>query len=134
MTVDSMSVEEGELYLVVEGMISSGGIQRHSEFVETTFVDLQNNASDTIKGVTVAMEKISEQIAGYGASQNRLSFSVSNLMTVAEQTESARSRIEDADFAAESARLAKAQVLQQSGAAMLAQANASSQLTLSLIR
>ena len=55
-------------------------------------------------------------------------------MTVAEQTESARSRIEDADFAAESARLAKAQVLQQSGAAMLAQANASSQLTLSLIR
>ncbi|MDC0214389.1 flagellin, partial [Gammaproteobacteria bacterium] len=134
MIVDSMSVEEGELYLVVEGMISSGGIQRHSEFVETTFVDLQNNASDTIKGVTVAMEKISEQIAGYGASQNRLSFSVSNLMTVAEQTESARSRIEDADFAAESARLAKAQVLQQSGAAMLAQANASSQLTLSLIR
>ena len=49
-------------------------------------------------------------------------------------TTSARSRIEDADFAAESARLAKAQVLQQTGTAMLAQANAQPQLALSLIR
>ena len=55
-------------------------------------------------------------------------------MNVAEYTTAARSRIEDADFAAESARLAKAQVLQQSGTAMLAQANASSQLAISLIR
>ena len=50
-------------------------------------------------------------------------------MNVAEFTTAARSRIEDADFAAESARLAKARVLQQTGTAMLAQANASSQLS-----
>ena len=55
-------------------------------------------------------------------------------MNVAEFTTAARSRIEDADFAAESARLAKAQVLQQTGTAMLAQANAQPQLALSLIR
>jgi flagellin len=55
-------------------------------------------------------------------------------MNVAEYTASARSRIEDADFAAESAKLAKAQVLQQTGTAMLAQANASSQLAVQLIR
>ena len=66
--------------------------------------------------------------------QNRLEYTVSNLMNVAEFTTAARSRIEDADFAAESARLAKAQVLQQTGTAMLAQANSSSQLVLSLIR
>ena len=72
--------------------------------------------------------------AGYGALQNRLEYTVSNLLNVAEYTTAARSRIEDADFAAESARLAKAQVLQQSGTAMLAQANASSQLALSLFR
>ena len=55
-------------------------------------------------------------------------------MNVAEFATSARSRIEDADFAAESARLAKAQVLQQTGTAMLAQANAQPQMILSLIR
>ena len=55
-------------------------------------------------------------------------------MNVAQFTTSARSRIEDADFAAESARLAKTQVLQQTGASMLAQANAQPQLALSLIR
>jgi flagellin len=55
-------------------------------------------------------------------------------MNVAEYTTGARSRIEDADFAAESARLAKAQVLQQTGTAMLAQANAASQLAIQLIR
>ena len=71
--------------------------------------------------------------SGYRSS-NRLEYTVSNLMNVAEFTTSARSRIEDADFAAESARLAKAQVLQQTGTAMLAQANASSQLAIQLIR
>jgi flagellin len=54
-------------------------------------------------------------------------------MNVAEFTTSARSQIEDADFASESARLAKAQVLQQTGTAMLAQANASPALVLSPI-
>jgi flagellin len=72
--------------------------------------------------------------ANYGAVSNRLEYTVSNLMNVAEYTASARSRIEDADFAAESAKLAKAQVLQQTGTAMLAQANASSQLAVQLIR
>ncbi len=55
-------------------------------------------------------------------------------MAVSEFTTAARSRIEDADFAAESARLAKEQVLQQTGVAMLSQANASSQLAISLIK
>jgi len=81
-----------------------------------------------------AIEQIAGQRATLGALQNRLEYTVSNLMNVAEFTTSARSRIEDADFAAESARLAKAQVLQQTGTAMLAQANAQPQLALSLIR
>ena len=59
---------------------------------------------------------------------------VSNLTNAAEFTTSARSRMEGADITAESARLAKAQVLQQTGTAMLAQANAQPQLALSLIR
>jgi len=91
------------------------------------------DASDSLAAISDAIEQVAENRATYGALQNRLEYTVSNLMNVAEFTTSARSRIEDADFAAESARLAKAQVLQQTGTAMLAQANAAPQLALQLI-
>ena len=91
-------------------------------------------ASDALSTITAAIEQVASDRASYGALQNRLEYTVSNLMNVAEFTTSARSRIEDADFAAESARLAKAQVLQQTGTAMLAQANQAPQLVLQLIR
>jgi flagellin len=92
------------------------------------------DAANSLTKITSAIESVASNRAGYGALSNRLEYTVSNLMNVAEFTTSARSRIEDADFAAESARLAKAQVLQQTGTAMLAQANASSQLAIQLIR
>jgi flagellin len=92
------------------------------------------DAAHSLSKITTAIEQVASNRAGYGALSNRLEYTVSNLMNVAEFTTAARSRIEDADFAAESARLAKAQVLQQTGTAMLAQANASSQLAIQLIR
>ena len=91
-------------------------------------------AAAALTSIDAAIETVAGNRAGYGALANRLEYTVSNLMNVAEFTTAARSRIEDADFAAESARLAKAQVLQQTGTAMLAQANASSQLAIQLIR
>jgi flagellin len=91
-------------------------------------------AATALTAIDAAIETVAGNRAGYGALANRLEYTVSNLMNVAEFTTAARSRIEDADFAAESARLAKAQVLQQTGTAMLAQANASSQLAIQLIR
>ena len=93
-----------------------------------------SDAAATLTTVTAAIESVAGSRAELGAVSNRLEYTVSNLMNVAEYTTAARSRIEDADFAAESARLAKAQVLQQTGTAMLAQANASQQLALSLFR
>ena len=103
---------------------------------DLTNIDLSSasNASNALATISAAIEEVAGDRAGYGALQNRLEYTVSNLMNVSEFTTAARSRISDADFAAESARLAKAQVLQQSGTAMLAQANASSQLAISLIR
>jgi len=92
------------------------------------------DASIALGKVTAAIELVAGGRAELGAVSNRLEYTISNLMNVAEYTTAARSRIEDADFAAESARLAKAQVLQQTGTAMLAQANASQQLALSLFR
>jgi flagellin len=93
-----------------------------------------DDAEAALTKITTAIEQVAGNRAEYGALANRLEYTVSNLMNVAEFTTAARSRIEDADFAAESARLAKAQVLQQTGTAMLAQANASSQLAIQLIR
>jgi flagellin len=92
------------------------------------------DADASLAKITAAIEQVAGNRAEYGAMANRLGYTVSNLMNVAEFTTAARSRIEDADFAAESARLAKAQVLQQTGTAMLAQANAASQLAIQLIR
>jgi flagellin len=99
-------------------------------------IDLSTTESAAIAltKITSAIEQVATDRAGYGALQNRLEYTVSNLMNVSEFTQAARSRIEDADFAVESARLAKAQVLQQSGTAMLAQANATSQLALQLVK
>ena len=93
-----------------------------------------DHAEAALTKITAAIEQVAGNRAEYGSLANRLEYTVSNLMNVAEFTTAARSRIEDADFAAESARLAKAQVLQQTGTAMLAQANAASQLAIQLIR
>jgi flagellin len=126
---------------VALSLSASGTAEDHTtaakEFVAgTSQIDVSSaaNASTSLAKISAAIEQVAGDRAGYGALQNRLEYTVSNLLNVAEYTTAARSRIEDADFAAESARLAKAQVLQQSGTAMLAQANASSQLALSLFR
>ena len=84
--------------------------------------------------VDTAIGVVDTQRGTLGAVANRLEFAVNNLMSRSENQSAARSRIEDTDFAVESANLAKNQVLQQAGTAMLAQANASSQGVLSLLK
>ena len=84
--------------------------------------------------ITAAIDQVASYKAEWGAGQNRLEYTVSNLMNVVEFTTAAQSRIQDADFAVEAARLAKAQVLQQTGTAMLAQANAAPQIALQLLK
>ncbi|MDT8372268.1 MAG: flagellin, partial [Gammaproteobacteria bacterium] len=69
----------------------------------------------------------------FGAIQNRFESTITNLNTAVENLSAARSRIMDADFAAETANLTRAQILQQAGTAMLAQANALPQSVLSLL-
>jgi flagellin len=84
--------------------------------------------------VDTAIKTVDTQRGTLGAIANRLESAVSNLMSRSENQSAARSRIEDTDFAVESANLAKNQVLQQAGTAMLAQANASGQGVLSLLK
>jgi flagellin len=102
--------------------------------VAISAIDLTSSASDAIASIDQAIKEVGQERAKLGAFQNRLDHTVSNLQNMVENTSSARSRIQDTDFAAESANLAKAQVLQQAGTAMLAQANASGQSVLSLLK
>ena len=87
-----------------------------------------------VDNIDVALERLNSQRAELGAVSNRLDSTVSNLTNIATNLEDGRSRIQDADFAAESGNLAKQQILQQAATAMLAQANASKQGVLSLLQ
>ena len=102
--------------------------------VGTISVLTRIKASDSLAIIDGAIETVSSMRGSLGSLQNRLDYTVSNLLKVTEFTTAARSRIADADFAAETARLAKAQVLQQAGASMLSQANASPDTVLQLLR
>jgi len=92
------------------------------------------NASDALKTVDSALALINGERAKFGALQSRFESTVSNLQTTSENLSASRSRIRDADFASETANLTRAQILQQAGTAMLAQANALPQNVLTLLR
>lgn len=97
-------------------------------------VSSADSAADAITRIDAAIELLNSQRAELGAVSNRLDSTVSNLTNISTNLEAGRSRIQDADFAAESSNLAKAQILQQASMAMLAQANASKQGVLSLLQ
>lgn len=91
-------------------------------------------AQKAISIIDKALEQVNNTRADLGAANNRLDFTVSNLSNISEKTSASRSRIMDADFAAETASLSRSQVLQQAASAMLAQSNARPQQVLSLLR
>jgi flagellin len=93
-----------------------------------------DGANDAIKRIDSALGSVNELRGQLGAIQNRFESTIANLATSSENLSAANSRILDADFAAETANLAKSQVLQQAGISVLAQANARPQQVLSLLQ
>jgi flagellin len=91
-------------------------------------------ATKAITTVDSALGAVSDQRAKLGAVQNRFESTVSNLQTSSENLSASRSRIQDADFAQETANLSRSQILQQAGTAMVAQANQLPQGVLALLR
>jgi flagellin len=96
---------------------------------------------DTVAGANFAVARIDSALSdvnglrgNLGAIQNRFESTIVNLQTVSENLSASRGRIQDADFAAETAALTKAQILQQAGVSVLSQANAQPQLALSLLQ
>ncbi|MFW5451315.1 MAG: flagellin [Methylophagaceae bacterium] len=99
----------------------------------TIVVSSTGAASATLSGLSAAIDTVNGQRATFGAIQNRFEAVISNLQNYAENLTAARSRIEDADFAQETASLTRAQILQQAGVSILAQANVLPQAALSLL-
>ncbi|MFQ5609232.1 MAG: flagellin, partial [Woeseiaceae bacterium] len=102
---------------------------------------LEGVGVDTVANANFALARIDSALTGVnglrgnlGAIQNRFESTIINLQTVSENLAASRGRIQDADFAAETAALTKAQILQQAGVAVLSQANAQPQLALSLLQ
>ncbi|NBW49599.1 MAG: flagellin [Betaproteobacteria bacterium] len=126
----------------VTGTVSSTGawalaatnIAQTGTAVNALDISTVAGANSAIKSVDAALSNINSSRATLGAIQNRFSSTVENLQTSAENLSASRSRIQDADFASETANLSRAQILQQAGTAMVAQANQLPQGVLALLR
>ena len=93
-----------------------------------------DGANKALAAADAALTQVSSTRAQLGAIQNRFTAVVANLSTAAENFSASRSRIQDADFAAETANMTRGQILQQAGTAMLAQANSLPNGVLALLR
>ena len=94
----------------------------------------RQGSQDSLAVIDEALRFITDSRADLGAVQNRLDATISNLTNISENVSAARSRVQDADFAAETANLTNNQILQQAGLSVLAQANAAPQSVLSLLQ
>jgi flagellin len=127
--------------ILVEGTSGATGVATYldddtgatGKVIANVSIDTASDAQDALDVISRALEDINMQRAQFGAIENRLEYTINNLSNIAMNTAAAKSRIEDADYAKESAKLAKTQVLQQAGTAILAQANMTSQQVLQLL-
>jgi len=122
--------DAGGLFAGNADTLLSSGLQSISE-IDISSVAGSNKAIDIVDG---ALQRIDATRADLGAIQNRMESTISNLSVQTENLTAARSRIQDTDFAAETAEMTRNQILQQAGTAMLAQANQLPQGVLSLLQ
>jgi flagellin len=116
--------------------INSGALGADAVKVDAATIKVATAAESlaSITALDTAIASVNKQRSQLGAVSNRLDHTINNLTNISVNLEAGRSRIEDADFAAESTNMAKSQILQQASTAMLAQANASKQGVLSLLQ
>tara|TARA_R110002167_G_scaffold2178_1_gene11075 strand:+ start:3159 stop:4946 length:1788 start_codon:yes stop_codon:yes gene_type:complete len=135
-----ISIDYSEAKTAATLQVTMGGIRETNnseaagKTIENVDITTAAGAQKAIEVIDGALETINSARGEMGAVTNRLNFTVNNLSSVSQSASASRSRIEDADFAKESANLSRAQVLQQAGTAMLAQANAQPQQVLSLLQ
>lgn len=110
------------------------GVAKAGTAIQDVDISTQDGANAAITAVDNALALVDKNRSNLGAIQNRLTSTISNLQGTSESLTAARSRIQDADFAAETAALTRSQILQQAGVSILAQANQLPQLALSLLQ
>jgi flagellin len=126
--------------------LSAGAAPQTTDFFKTTTASSQlqavnafdisnvDAANRTLSAVDSALSAVNGQRAKFGALQSRFEATILSLNTMSENVSASRSRIQDADFAMETANLARTQILQQAGTAMVAQANQQPQAVLQLLK
>jgi len=95
---------------------------------------ITSTTASIIDTLDSAIAGVASQRANFGAALNRLEYTVDNLANVSQNTSASRSRVQDANYAVETTELARTQIIQQAGTAMLAQANQQAQSVLSLLK
>ena len=126
----SVAGEDGGLFVGIADQLTTSSLENVAS-LDVSSIENSNKAIDIVDG---ALQQIDATRADLGAIQNRMESTISNLSVQTENLSAARSRIQDTDFAAETAELTRNQILQQAGTAMLAQANQISQGVLSLLQ
>ena len=102
--------------------------------ISSIAIDTDVGANSAIAALDTAINGINAQRAVFGAGMNRLEYAIDNLTNVSQNASASRSRIEDANYAAETTELARTQIIQQAGTAMLTQANQQAQSVLALLK
>jgi len=102
--------------------------------ISTMDITDETNAGTALTTLTSAINKVNAKRAEFGSTVNRLGYAIDNLSNVALNAEASRSRVQDAYYGQETSELARTQIIQQAGTAMLAQANALPQTVLALLK
>jgi flagellin len=126
------SADENAGLHAFEGMVAP--TQKSTNTVSSVDVSTASGALEALSTIDAALSSVNSSKAALGAYQNRFTAVVSNLQATSENLSASRSRIQDADFASETASLTRGQILQQAGTAMLAQANSLPNGVLALLR
>lgn len=133
--VGAQSERKNKISATIDTLTAAGlGVDKLASYNIGIVDATGENATDAINVVDEALQKISRQRSALGAVQNRLDHTIRNLDNVVENTTAAESAIRDTDMAEEMVRYANANILQQAGQAMLAQANQSNEGVLSLLQ
>jgi flagellin len=133
--VNSDEAGDAGIFDTAAETVTLGGVDSSTTGVAVGSINISSasGAQDALASIDSALKSIDSQRADLGALQNRFNFTISNLANVQENVSASRSRIQDTDFAVETANMTKNQILQQAGTSILAQANQLPQAALSLI-
>jgi flagellin len=128
----TIAIDFGDFNLAAGATAAAAGVSQGALGADLSALAV--NTAAAITTLDAAIAGVNSQRASYGSMVNRLEYAVDNLANVSQNAAASRSQILDADYATESTELARTQIIQQAGTAMLAQANQQSQSVLALLK